>query len=200
MGYVELARAELGEDSPAQIHVEQALKAVEHGAAMTNRLLSLSRCGEPEPRELDVNEIVLDVGSMLRRLIGGQIRLETELDPLLPRISADPNQLRRLLVNLAVNARDAMPHGGVLTIGTRFARHQELVEISVRDTGLGMDDAVRERAFEPFFTTKPEGEGTGLGLATVHGIVTQSGGSIAVDSTPGQGTTFSIGLPAAAAA
>ena len=199
-GYGELAAAELPQSSPARLHLEQVRRAADDGAAMTRRLLALGRCGEPDLRELDVNEVVRDVASMLRRLIGERIRLETLLDPQLPAVRADPSQLRRLLVNLAVNGRDAMPGGGVLTIATRFERTEGAVEISVRDTGFGMDAEVRERAFEPFFTTKREGAGTGLGLATVRGIVAESGGRIEVDSSPGRGTTFSIALPPAAAA
>jgi signal transduction histidine kinase len=144
-----------------------------------------------------VDEIVVDVELMLRGMIGTRVRLVIDLDGALPAVSADPNQLRRLLVNLAVNARDAMPAGGVLTIETRHG--DGVVEIHVRDTGSGMDEEVRARLFEPFFTTKPPGKGTGLGLAAVQRIVTQCGGWIEVDSQPGRGTTFSVGLPTAEA-
>ena len=149
---------------------------------------------------MNVDAVVLDVEVMLRAMIGARVRLVMDLDGELPEVSADPNQLRRLLVNLAVNARDAMPSGGVLTIETRHAQGEGVVEIHIRDTGTGMDEEVRARLFEPFFTTKPAGKGTGLGLAAVQTIVTQCGGWIEVDTEPGQGTTFSIGLPTAEAA
>jgi signal transduction histidine kinase len=199
-GFAQLALGEVEAGSVAEAHLQQVTRASDLGAAMTSRLMSFSRCETPTPRPLDVNEIVTDVETMLSRLIGERIRLVTDLDGSLPPVSADANQLRRLLVNLAVNARDAMPAGGVLTIETRHAPGQGVVEINVRDTGTGMDEEVRSRLFEPFFTTKPEGQGTGLGLAAVQGIVTQSGGWIEVETEPGRGTTFSIGLPAAAAA
>ncbi len=140
---------------------------------MTSRLLSFSRCEQPAPRQLDVDAVVLDVEVVLRGMIGTRVRLAMDLDGALPSISADPNQLRRLLVNLAVNARDAMPTGGVLTIETRHAAGEGVVELNVRDTGMGMDEGVRARLFEPFFTTKPVGKGTGLGLAAVQTIVSQ---------------------------
>jgi two-component system, cell cycle sensor histidine kinase and response regulator CckA len=137
---------------------------------------------------------------MLRGMIGTRVRLVMDLDGALPAVSADPNQLRRLLVNLAINARDAMPAGGVLTIETRHATGEGVVEIIIRDTGVGMNEEVRAHLFEPFFTTKPPGKGTGLGLAAVQTIVAQCGGWIEVDTEPGLGTTFSIGLPTAEAA
>jgi signal transduction histidine kinase len=199
-GFAHLALGEVNAGSVAEAHLQQVTQASDLGAAMTSRLLSFSRCEEPAARALDVNAIVADVETMLSQLIGARVSLVTDLDGSLPLVSADPNQLRRLLVNLAVNARDAMPAGGVLTIETRHAPGQGVVEINVRDTGTGMDAEVRSRLFEPFFTTKSEGQGTGLGLAAVQGIVTQSGGWIEVDTTPGVGTTFSIGLPTTEAA
>ena len=147
-----------------------------------------------------MDAVVRDVEGMLRGMIGTRVRLVMDLDGALPSVSADPDQLRRLLLNLAVNARDAMPSGGVLTIETRHAHGEGVVEVTVRDTGTGMDAEVRARLFEPFFTTKPVGKGTGLGLAAVQTIVTQCGGWIEVDSEPGMGTTFSVGLPTAEAA
>ena len=196
-GSAHLALIEVEVGSGVEGHLKQVLQATELGAAMTSRLLSFSRCEKPEPRLLDVDEIVVDVELMLRGMIGTRVRLVLDLDGALPAVSADPNQLRRLLVNLAVNARDAMPAGGVLTIETRHG--DGVVEIHVRDTGSGMDEEVRARLFEPFFTTKPPGKGTGLGLAAVQRIVTQCGGWIEVDSEPGRGTTFSVGLPTAEA-
>jgi signal transduction histidine kinase len=194
--HLALGAVEVG--SGAEGHLKQIVQATELGAAMTSRLLAFSRCEKPAPRLLDVDEIVVDVELMLRGMIGTRVRLVIDLDGTLPAVSADPNQLRRLLINLAVNARDAMPAGGVLTIETRHG--DGVVEIHVRDTGSGMDQEVRARLFEPFFTTKPPGKGTGLGLAAVQRIVMQCGGWIEVDSEPGLGTTFSIGLPTPAAA
>jgi two-component system, cell cycle sensor histidine kinase and response regulator CckA len=199
-GFTHLALSEVEADSAAAAHLQQAMAASELGAAMTSGLLSFSRCEKPTPRRLNVDAVVLDVEAMLRGLIGTRVRLVMDLDGELPEVSADPNQLRRLLVNLAVNARDAMPTGGVLTIETRHAAGEGVVEMHIRDTGTGMADEVRARLFEPFFTTKPVGKGTGLGLAAVQTIVTQCGGWIEVDTAPGQGTTFSIGLPTAEAA
>jgi two-component system, cell cycle sensor histidine kinase and response regulator CckA len=199
-GFAHLALAEVETGSAAEAHLRQVTQTSDLGAAMTSRLLSFSRCEKPAPRRLNVDAIVLDVEVMLRGMIGTRVRLVMDLDGALPAVSADPNQLRRLFVNLAVNARDAMPAGGVLTIATRHAAGEGVVEINVRDTGTGMDEEVRARLFEPFFTTKPVGKGTGLGLAAVQTIVTQCGGWIEVDSELGLGTTFSVGLPTAEAA
>src|SRR5439155_23614221 len=161
-----------------------------------------------QPRVLDINVVVRDAETMLRRLIGESIRMKTVLEPALGRVRADPGQLGQVLVNLVVNARDAMPQGGHLAIetsnrevsaadarGQRGLRPGEYVVITVRDSGHGMDEGTRSRIFEPFFTTKAPGQGTGLGLSTAYGIVKQSGGYIAVSSVVDQGTTFSIMLP-----
>jgi two-component system, cell cycle sensor histidine kinase and response regulator CckA len=198
-GFANLALDEVEAGSAAEAHLLQVTQATNLGAAMTSRLLSFSRCEKPAPRRLDVDEIVVDVELMLRGMIGTRVRLVMDLDGALPAISADPNQLRRLLVNLAINARDAMPTGGVLTIETRHAADEGVVEINIRDTGTGRNEEVRAHLFEPFFTTKPPGKGTGLGLAAVRTIVSQCGGWIEVDTEPGLGTTFSIGLPTAEA-
>jgi signal transduction histidine kinase len=199
-GFAQLALGEVEPGSVAEAHLQQVARASELGAAMTTRLMSFSRCETPAAHPLDVNAVVTDVATMLSRLLGNGVRLVTDLDGFLPPVTADANQLRRLLLNLAVNARDAMPTGGVLMIETRHAPAQGVVEIKVRDTGTGMDEDVRSRLFEAFFTTKPEGQGTGLGLAAVQTIVAQCGGSIEVETELGLGTTFSIGLPTAAAA
>ena len=199
-GFAHLALGEVEPGSAAEAHLRQVTQASELGAAMTSRLLSFSRCEPPSPRPLNVDAVVLDVELLLRGMIGTRVRLVMDLDGALPAVSADANQLRRLLVNLAVNARDAMPTGGVLTIETRHAAGEGVVELNVRDTGIGMAEEVRARLFEPFFTTKPAGKGTGLGLAAVQRIVSQVGGWIEVDSEPGLGTTFSVGLPTAEAA
>ena len=199
-GFAHLALSEVEPGSAAVAHLQQLMRATELGTAMTSRLLKVSRVEEPAPRPLNLDAVLLDVELMLRGMIGTRIRLVLDLDGTLPPISADPIQLRRLLVNLAVNARDAMPAGGVLTIETRHATGEGVVEIAIRDTGTGMDEEVRTRLFEPFFTTKPVGKGTGLGLAVVQTIVRQCGGWIEVATEPGRGTTFSIALPTAEAA
>jgi CheY-like chemotaxis protein len=148
---------------------------------------------------LEVRDVVRGIEPMLRRLIGEHIDLRIEVDSEIARIKADPGQLEQVIVNLVVNARDAMPDGGRLTIAATMTTDAETraprVVLSVMDTGFGMADSVRDRIFEPFFTTKEPGKGTGLGLSTVYGIVRQSGATIEVDSAPGQGTTFTIAFP-----
>ena len=187
-------------------------KAADRATSLTRQLLAFSRRQVLDPRVIDLNAVVADLENMLRRLIGAHIALVTDpaLRPPLPRVRADVGQLEQVIVNLAVNARDAMPDGGTLTIRTGEAeltdadcrdhpdfdmRPGRYVVMSVSDTGTGMDAATQARMFEPFFTTKGPGKGTGLGLATVYGIVKQSGGYIAVASEPGKGTTFRIYLP-----
>src|SRR6266550_6057633 len=172
---------------------------------LIRQLLAFSSRQALKPVVLDLNHLVKNVGKMLRRLIGENIQLVTEPAAELDSLCADPGQLEQVLVNLAVNARDAMPQGGRLTIATGNFQVAEgaavavppghYVVLRVTDTGTGMDAATMERAFEPFFTTKPKGKGTGLGLATVYGIVRQSGGHVEVESAPGAGTTFRVYLP-----
>ncbi|MDP7415125.1 MAG: ATP-binding protein [SAR202 cluster bacterium] len=172
--------------------------------------MTFSRYQITEPRVLDLNLVILEAGRMLRRLISEDIELVTFLDSGEPSVKADPGQIEQILVNMAVNARDAMPDGGRLVIETQaitlddaFARVHaeaspgEYVMLSFADTGVGMTDDVRARIFEPLFTTKEVGKGTGLGLSTCSGIVTQSNGHITVDPTPDEGTTFKIFLPRA---
>jgi PAS domain S-box-containing protein len=187
---------------------EQIQYAAQRAAALTRQLLTFSRQQVLEPRLLDLNTLVANTGQLLRRLIGEDIELVMQLAPGLGQLHADSSQLEQVLMNLAINARDAMPSGGRLTIATSNgtvdtldgsahvdgAREPTIV-VTISDTGVGMNTTTRARIFEPFFTTKPLGQGTGLGLATVHGIINQSGGHIRVDSTLGQGTTFTIALP-----
>jgi PAS domain S-box-containing protein len=175
---------------------DEIVRAGEQAAALTRQLLAFSRKGVVAPRVLCPNATIEGVRTMLARLVGERVRVVTELDAEVGPVRIDPGQLEQAVLNLAVNARDAMPQGGTLTIRTRARlRH---VRIEVSDVGVGMDEATRTRAFEPFFTTKPAGEGTGLGLATVKGIVEQAGGEVEVASAPGRGTTFILSLPVSA--
>jgi CheY-like chemotaxis protein len=170
-------------------------------ASLTHQLLAFSRKQVMQPRVLDLHATVTGMEGMLRRLIGAHIDLRVEHDDSPTRIKADPTQLEQVLLNLVVNARDAMTAGGTLVIATRQATDAagaRIVTLRVTDDGTGMSPDVRDRIFEPFFTTKETGKGTGLGLATVYGIVAQSGGTIAVDSEPGRGTTFTISFFSAA--
>ncbi len=181
------------------------IRAAQRASNLTRELVAFSRQEMVEPRPMILNSLVADTERLLRRTIGEHVELRVELGPDVPAIEADPSQLERVLVNLAVNARDAMPDGGVLEISTKSIEVEngegeglrgQLVRLAVRDEGTGMSADVAERALEPFFTTKPSGEGTGLGLATVYGIVNQSGGELAIDSAPGRGTTLTIDFPA----
>ena len=177
---------------------EEIQKAGERAATLTRQLLAFSRRQILQPRVLDLNTIVSGMDKMLSRLIGAGIRYTTVPSPVPAFVRADAGQMEQVLMNLVVNARDAMPSGGTLTV--EIATTGSNVTLAVTDTGQGMDEGTQKRIFEPFFTTKPAGVGTGLGLSTVYGIVTQSGGRVSVQSTVGAGTTFSITLPAAAQA
>ncbi len=207
--YSELILAGLAPDDPARGPLTEIHDAGDRAARLTEQLLAFSRKSMIEPRLVDLNELVIESAKLIRRLIGEDIGLNVLTDPEPVRVVLDPGQLEQVLMNLAVNARDAMPTGGRLTIETRMVTIGEDGErvatntvpgryavLRVADTGCGMTAEVREKIFEPFFTTKGIGKGTGLGLAVVHGIVQQSGGKITVDSTVGVGTTFQILLPA----
>ncbi|MDQ3367696.1 MAG: ATP-binding protein [Myxococcota bacterium] len=177
--------------------VDEIAAAVTRATALTRQLLAFSRKQVIEPVVLDLNMAVNDTRKMLRRMVGEDIVITTSLEPDLGHVRMDPGYLVQVLMNLVVNARDAMPRGGSLTVTTRNALKGDVAEVtlSVTDTGCGMPPEVRERIFEPFFTTKGLGNGTGLGLSVVHGIIEQAGGRIAVHSEPGVGTTFEIHLP-----
>ena len=173
--------------------VDEIATSVTRGVGLTRQLLAFSRKEAIEPVVLDPNAIVGETGKMLGRTLGAHVKLVTRLDPALGRVRIDAGYMFQIVMNLAVNARDAMPRGGELAIETRNSGDE--VMIAVHDTGSGMPDDVRARIFEPFYTTKPVGQGTGMGLAVVHGIVEQAGGRIAVETAVGVGTTFAIYLP-----
>jgi two-component system cell cycle sensor histidine kinase/response regulator CckA len=178
-------------------NLEQIARATDRAAQLTRQLLAFSRQQVLDPRVIDPVEVVRDMVGMLQRLVGEDVTVKTDL-PAVGLINADRAQLEQVIVNLAVNARDAMPSGGTLHIGTRREAHEpppDRVVIAVRDTGTGMTPEVQARAFEPFFTTKERGRGTGLGLSTAYGIVRQSGGDMRIRSAPGEGTTLEIHLP-----
>jgi PAS domain S-box-containing protein len=207
-GYGEVAVAALPEGAPARESVEEIQRAAERAAVLTRQLLAFSRKQVLQPKTIDLNEVVSELEGMLARVLGEHVELVTALDPDLEPTRADPGQIGQVVMNLAINARDAMPQGGVLTIATANVELDELfvrrhvgaragtyVMLAVSDSGTGMDRETLERVFEPFFTTKPQGQGTGLGLSTVYGIVKQTGGQIWARSEPGHGTTFEVYLP-----
>src|SRR5213593_17011 len=207
-GYSDMVLSRIGPEDPMRRDIEQIKKAGDRAHSLTRQLLAFSRRQMLQPKVLDLNAVVSNLEPMLHRLIGENIELVIELKPGLGQVKADPGQIEQVIMNLAINASDAMPQGGKLLLETDNAeldetyarRHLPMqpgsyVRLAVTDTGCGMDAATQSRIFEPFFTTKEQGKGTGLGLSTVYGIVKQSGGYIWVYSEPGQGTTFKIYLP-----
>ncbi|HUP40157.1 MAG TPA: response regulator [Vicinamibacterales bacterium] len=208
LGYSELVLAEMPPDSPGRGDIEEIRKAGNRAAALTRQLLAFSRRQVLQLRVADFNEIVANVEKLLHRMIGADVELVTELNPEIGHVRVDPGQMEQVLINLAVNARDAMPQGGRLCLRTSdqvFTQPAEVHSVTmqpgrylvatVSDTGMGMTSEIVKQIFDPFFTTKGVGEGTGLGLSTVYGIVKQSSGYIFVNSEPGRGTAFEIYLP-----
>ena len=198
-GYARFLIDAMDEEEPLLSDAVEIERAAERASRLTGQLLVFSRHEVVPHRVVDVADVLGGLTSLLARTIGEDIELRTEVERPLRRVEADPSQIEQVLVNLAVNARDAMPAGGELRIelaNVGDAGGAPAVRLAVRDTGAGMTEEVVERAFEPFYSTKPKGEGSGLGLATVYGIVTRAGGSIAIDSTPGSGTTIEVLLPA----
>ena len=196
-GYTDVLLDQLAEDAPEQADLAMIRDAGDRAAALTAQLLAFSRRTIISPKALNLNVLVDRLVKMCKRIIGENIILTTHLDPQLDAVMADAGQIEQVVMNLVVNARDAMPRGGRLAITTSNIRALtgSYVRLSVTDTGEGMTDEVRARVFEPFFTTKPQGQGSGLGLATAYGIVEQANGQIRVESTPGKGSSFSVILP-----
>jgi two-component system cell cycle sensor histidine kinase/response regulator CckA len=210
IGYSETMELRLAPDDPLRENTTEIRKAGQSAAALTHQLLAFSRQQVLQPKILDLNSVVTEMGKMLRRLIGVDIELTNKLASQLGKVKADQSQIEQVIVNLVVNARDAMPDGGKLLIETSNVDISETVArslpflhpgshvlLTVTDTGVGMDAETQRHIFEPFFTTKEPGKGTGLGLATVYGVVKQSGGVVGIDSRPGRGSTFKIFLPQA---
>jgi two-component system cell cycle sensor histidine kinase/response regulator CckA len=204
--FTEFLLEDLDDADARRADVQEIAKAADRAAGMTRRLLAFSRRQVLQPRQLDLNGVIAGMERMLQRLIGDDVRIIASLDSALLPVQADPGSIEQVILNLAVNARDAMPSGGTLTIETHNARLDRpdatwaiqpgpYAMLTIRDTGHGMDAATQARIFEPFFTTKGQGEGTGLGLAMVYGIIKQSRGHVWVSSKPDHGTTFTIYLP-----
>src|SRR5262245_48755113 len=209
-GYADLLMDSFDESDPRREDVDEIKRAADRAAALTRQLLAFSRKQVMQPRRVNLNDVIANIRTLVSKLLGDDIDLRIDFDPVLGDVLADPGHLEQVLMNLAVNARDAMPDGGRLSIVTRNEDLQDreaaalagilpgtFVTLTVADTGHGIPDHVRAHIFEPFFTTKEQGKGTGLGLATVYGIVKQSGGWIYLDEAPGPGASFKIYLPRA---
>ena len=212
MGFCDLVKLDAEGNSMVEEKIDQIMQCSVRAAGLTRQLLAFSRKQMLEPMVMNLNTIIADMEPMLRRLLGEHIKLNIRYEPDLETVKADPGQMEQVFMNLSVNARDAMPEGGILSIETGNTIAGELftgqsasfsegrcVMIAVGDTGIGMDDKTKARIFEPFFTTKEIGKGTGLGLSTVYGIIKQSGGTVDCSSEPGKGTTFRVCLPVSAA-
>jgi len=209
-GYTDIILSKIDSDNPMFTYLQQVKKSGKRASSLTRQLLAFSRRQILKPEVIDINKLAADMEKMLRRLVREDIEVTSIYDPSLKLVQADPGQIEQVILNLVVNASDAMPNGGKLTIETKndyldehyvakdsVAKAGEYVRLTVSDTGVGMDKETRDRIFEPFFTTKEKGKGTGLGLATVYGIVKQSHGAIWVYSEKGHGTTFKVYLPVA---
>ena len=207
-GCAEMAIAHVDDSNPARKDIDEIRKAAASGVSLTRQLMTFSRKNAAQAVAVNINEIVRPLADMLRRLVGEHINFITQLEGDVGRVLVDPGLIEQVVMNLVVNARDAMPAGGTLTVCTasaaldaKFARTHKLgsagafVSVAVADTGHGLTGDECSRIFEPFFTTKGPGQGSGLGLATVHSIVRDAGGCVVVDSRPGRGTTFTVYLP-----
>ena len=206
-GYADLLLDQFSADDPRRADIVEIRHSADRAAALTRQLLAFSRKQVVQPQTLDLNQTVRSVEKLLGRLVSDDVEVELDLSPQLGEVLADPGSIEQVLMNLAANARDAMPDGGRLRVATRNEHVEgelddrpglvagDYVVLAVSDTGVGISSEVREHIFEPFFTTKEPGKGTGLGLATVYGVVKQSGGTVYVESEVGQGTTFVIYLP-----
>jgi nitrogen-specific signal transduction histidine kinase/CheY-like chemotaxis protein len=208
MSYSAMLLQDLAPDDPQRADIQEIADAAARGSGLTRQLLAFSRKQVLQLRPVSVNDVVADIEKILRRLIGDDVELATTLDPAVSLISSDPGQMEQVLINLAVNARDAMPDGGRLHISTGEVTVPDddgsdgidvepgvYVAIAVRDTGTGMTRDVQQHVFEPFFTTKEPGKGTGLGLPTVYGIAKQAGGTVVIESEPGEGTAVTVYFP-----
>ncbi len=199
LGYTEMVLDQIGLDKPISKDLEEIRKASDRAAVLTRQLLAFSRKQTLRLTAVDANDVVMGMRDMLQRLIGEDVDLQVNVSATAPFMRADRGQVEQILMNLVINARDAMPTGGRITIDVETGGAEPLstphVKISVSDTGVGMDEATKSRIFEPFFTTKPVGQGTGLGLSMVYGVVQQLGGRIDVQTAPGKGTTFELYFP-----